>query len=194
MREGAGVFKIDLPKVVANDENDLTVRMRRLLSELFQDLLTAESRVADLTREIEALSHADDRARRLQTIPGLGPMGATALLAAVGDARQFRRARDLAVWLGLVPRQHSTGGKTVLLGISKRGNAYLRRLLIHGARSCVLHLDRSRDQLGRWIDGLQKRMHVNKVTVALANKIARIAWVILTRPGALYRRIDPAFA
>jgi transposase len=82
----------------------------------------------------------------------------------------------------------------VLLGISKRGNAYLRRSPIHGARSCVLHLDRSRDQLGRWIDGLQKRMHVNKVTVALANKIARIAWVILTRPGALYRRIDPAFA
>jgi transposase len=101
MREGAGVFKIDLPKVVANDENDLTVRMRRLLSELFQDLLTAESRVADLTREIEALSHADDRARRLQTIPGLGPMGATALLAAVGNARKFRRARDLAVWLDL---------------------------------------------------------------------------------------------
>ena len=194
LREGAGVFKIDLPKAIADESNDLTPRMRRLLGELFEDLLALERRILELTREIEAIAQSDDRARRLQTIPGLGPIGATALLAAVGDARQFKRARDLAVWLGLVPRQHSTGGKTVLLGISKRGNAYLRRLIIHGARSCVLHLDRSRDRLGKWLDQLQARMHVNKVTVALANKIARIAWVILTRPGALYQRHDPAFA
>lgn len=194
LRQGAGVFKLDLPKAIDDESNDLTPRMRRLLSELFDDLKHLERRVAELTREIEALSQSDERARRLQSIPGLGPMGATALLAAVGDARQFRRARDLGVWLGLVPRQHSTGGKTTLMGISKRGNAYLRRLLIHGARSCVLHLDRSRDRLGKWLDQLQTRMHVNKVTVALANKIARIAWVILTRPGALYQRNDPAFA
>ena len=194
LREGTGAFKIDLPKAIGDDANELTPLMRRLLGELFEDFLTLDRRILDLTREIEAMAQSDDRARRLQTIPGLGPMGATALLAAVGDARQFRRARDLAVWLGLVPRQHSTGGKTVLLGISKRGNAYVRRLIIHGARSCVLHLDRSRDRLGRWLDQLQARMHVNKVTVALANKIARIAWVILTRPGALYQRHDPAFA
>lgn len=194
LREGAGVFKIDLPKALGDEANELTQRMRRLLAELFEDFLALDRRVVDLTREIEAMAQSDDRARRLQTIPGLGPMGATALLAAVGDARQFRRARDLAVWLGLVPRQHSTGGKTVLLGISKRGNGYLRRLIIHGARSCVLHLDRSRDRLGKWLDQLQARMHVNKVTVALASKIARIAWVILTRPGALYQRTDPAFA
>jgi transposase len=128
------------------------------------------------------------------TIPGIGPLAATAMLAAIGDGRQFRRARDLAAWLGLVPREHSTGGKTTLLGISKRGNRYVRRLLIHGARSCVTHLDRSRDRLGDWLDALQSRMHVNKVTIALAAKIARMAWVILTKPGALYERRDPAIA
>ena len=94
--------------------------------------------------------------------------------------------------IGLVPREHSTGGKTTLLGISKRGNSYLRRLLVHGARSCVMHMDRSRDRLGAWLYGLERRMHANKVTVALAAKIARIAWVILTRPGALYERREPA--
>jgi hypothetical protein len=115
-------------------------------------------------------------------LPGIGPIGATALMAAVGDARQFRKARDLAAWLGLVPRQRSTGGKSTLLGISKRGNPYVRRLLIHGARSCLLHLDRTRDRLGAWITALASRMHVNKVIVALANKLARIAWVIPNAP------------
>ncbi len=128
------------------------------------------------------------------SIPGIGPLGATALIAAAGDGQQFKKARDLAAWLGLVPQQYSTGGKSQLLGISKRGNRYLRRLLIHGARSCVLHLDRSRDRLGAWLSQLQTRMHVNKVVVALAAKIARIAWVILTRPGALYDQRGGAMA
>ena len=128
------------------------------------------------------------------TIPGIGPLAATALLAVIGDGHQFRRARDLAAWLGLVPREYSTGGKTTLLGISKRGNRYVRRLLIHGARSCVAHLNRTRDRLGNWMAGLEARMHVNKVVVALAAKIARITWVIVTKPGALYERRDPAAA
>lgn len=119
-----------------------------------------------ISREIDAIAACNDVARRLTTIPGIGALGATALLAAVGAGQQFTKARDLAAWLGLVPRQHSTGGKQTLLGISKRGNPYIRRLLIHGARSCMLHLDRSRDQLGRWIDQLRQRMHPNKVTVA----------------------------
>jgi transposase len=194
LREGAGVFKADLARVLADEDNDLTSRMRTLLASLAEDLRALETRIAEVTREIEALAQQDDRTRRLATIPGIGPLGATALVAAAGDGRQFKKARDLAAWLGLVPRQHSTGGKTTLLGISKRGNAYIRRLLIHGARSCVMHLDRSRDRLGVWVDRLRERMHVNKATVALANKIARIAWVVLTRPGALYRRADPAYA
>jgi transposase len=194
IRQGAGVFRLDLPRVLADESNDLTPTMRSMLGDLFEDVGRLDQRIATVTREIEGLAARDDRARRLMTIPGVGPLAATALLAAVGDGRQFRRARDLAAWLGLVPREHSTGGKTTLLGISKRGNRYVRRLLIHGARSCVTHLDRTRDRLGHWLDGLQGRMHVNKVTVALAAKIARTAWAIITKPGALYERRDPAVA
>jgi transposase len=156
--------------------------------------LSPQKRIADITRAIEDSANRDEKARRLMTIPGIGPLAATALLAAAGHGQQFKKGRDMAAWLGLVPQQYSTGGKPQMLGISKRGNRYVRRLLIHGARSCVTHLNRSRDRLGRWIGQLQSRMHVNKVTVALAAKIARIAWVILTRPGALYQRRDPAIA
>ena len=194
MCPGAGVFKLDFPKVLADEGNDLTAAMRQMLSELFDDMARLDQRIGGLNRQIEGLAARDDRARRLMTIPGIGALGATALLAAVGDGRQFRRARDLAAWLGLVPQQHSTGGKVTLRGISKRGNRYVRRLLIHGARSCVTHLDRTRDRLGHWLNGLQARMHVNKVTVALAAKIARVVWVILTKPGALYERRDPVVA
>lgn len=194
IRNGAGVFKVDLPRVVADESNDLSVGMRRILNDLFEDLKALEVRTAHVTQEIEAHAAQDDVARRLMTIPGIGPLGATALLAAIGDGKQFAKARDLASWLGLVPRQHSTGGKPTLLGISKRGNPYVRRLLIHGARACMIHLKAVRDRFGAWIEKLKLRMHPNKVVVALANKIARIAWVILTKPGALYERVDPAYS
>lgn len=193
MHQGAGKFKADLPRVLADEANDLTGSMRKLLAGLFDDLLAIEHRIREISREIEALVDRDDVGRRLLTVPGIGPLGASALLAAVGQGQQFKRARDLAAWLGLVPRQHSTGGRPTLMGISKRGNAYVRRLLIHGARSCLMHLDRSRNRLGAWLDQLEARMHTNKVVVALANKIARIAWVIINRPGALYERVDPAY-
>lgn len=186
IRQGVGAFKASLPGILADGSNDLTATMRRLLAELYEDMKGLEGRIAEISRNLESTAVANDRARRLMSIPGIGPLGATALIAAAGDGRQFNKARDLAAWLGLVPKQYSTGGKSQLLGISKRGNRYLRRLLIHGARSCVLHLDRTRDRLGTWLGQLQTRMHVNKVVVALAAKIARIAWVILTKPGALY--------
>jgi transposase len=175
IRQGAGVFKLDLPRVIGDESNDLSPTMRRLLAELFDDLSRLEKRIGEVTREIEGLAARDEVARRLMTVPGMGPLVATALLAAAGNAQQFKKARDMAAWLGLVPQQYSTGGRTQMLGISKRGNRYVRRLLIHGARSCMMHLDRSRDRLGAWIGRLQSRMHVNKVTVALAAKIARIA-------------------
>jgi len=194
MRTGVGVFRMDLPKVLADESNDLTPAMRRLVHDLWDQFQQLEERIRAATREIESIAQRSDIARRLATVPGIGPIGATAIVAAVGDAKQFRRARDMSAWLGLVPAQYSTGGKTTLLGISKRGNTYVRRLLIHGARSCLIHLDRSRDRLGAWLTNLQRRMPVNKVVVALANKLARVAWVILTRPGALYERRDPQLA
>jgi transposase len=193
LRQGAGLFKLDLPEALKDPTNDLSPAMRKLLSELFADLRQLETRIADVTREIEANADREDAARRLMTIPGIGALGATALLAAVGNGRQFQKARDLAAWLGLVPREYSTGGKQKLLGISKRGNRYVRKLLVHGARSCFRHLDRTKDRLGSWLDGLQARMHPNKAVVALAAKMARIVWVVLTKPGALYERRDPAF-
>lgn len=194
LRNGAGAFKLDLPRVLEAADNELTPVMRQLVSMLRQHLEELECHIQTLSNEISALADRDDVARRLMTIPGIGPLAATALLAAIGDGRQFRRGRDLSAWLGLVPAQYSTGGKPTLLGVSKRGNSYLRRLLIHGARSCVMHMDRSRNRLGAWLDQLSQRVHVNKLTVALANKIARMAWVVITRPGALYQRNDPRFA
>ena len=193
IHQGAGKFKMEMPRLLADEENELTPTMRRILSDVFAELADLERRIAAMNRELEAIAARSDTARRLMTIPGIGPLVSTGLLAAVGSGRQFRKARDLAAWLGLVPREHSTGGKTKLLGISKRGNKYLRRMIIHGARSCVAHLDRSRDRLGPWLDDLERRMHKNKVTVALAAKIARILWVVLTNPGASYERRDPAF-
>jgi transposase len=193
IHQGPSKFKSQLPRVLADETNDLTAAMRSMLASLFEELKALEDRLSKVNRQIEALAAASEKARRLMTIPGIGPISATALLAAAGEGRQFRRARDMAAWLGLVPREHSTGGRTTLLGISKRGNTYLRRMLVHGARACVLHLDRSKDRLGAWLNELETRMHRNKVTVALAAKIARIAWVVLTKPGATYERRDPAY-
>ena len=185
IHQGVGKFKLALPHVVSNEHNDLTPTMRRLLTNLFDDLKQLELRIAEVSREIEAIAASNDRARRLMTVPGIGPLAATAIVAAAGDGRQFKRARDMAAWLGLVPREYSTGGKTTLMGISKRGNRYLRRLLVHGARACVTRMDRSRDRLGEWLDGLERRMHRNKVTVALAAKIARIAFICKSPPRAV---------
>jgi transposase len=194
MRPGAGVFKLDMARILADETNDLTPMMRTMLRELWDEFVVVDARLATVSRQVEAIADRVDAARRLMSIPGIGPLGATALLAAIGDGRQFRKARDLAAWLGLVPRQNSTGGRTTLLGISKRGNPYLRRLIIHGARSCIAHLNRERDRMGEWIGRLEQRMHRNKVVVAFANKIARMAWAVLTRPGNLYERVDPAQA
>lgn len=172
LRQGAGLFNLDLPEALEDRAIDLSQAMRKLLSDPFDDLRQLEQRIADVTREIEAIADREDAARRLMTIPGIGALGATALLAAVGNGRQFQKARDLAAWLGLVPREYSTGGKQKLLGNSKRGNRYVRKLLVHGARSCFRHLDRTKDRPGSWLNGLQARMQPNKAVVALAAKMA----------------------
>ncbi len=118
------------------------------------------------------------------SVPGIGALNATALVAAVGDGSAFRRGRDMAAWLGLVPRQATTGGKPRLLGISKRGNRYLRKNLVHGARAVLPYLAERDTPLGRWAKHLLARAHKNKVVVALANKLARIAWAILAHGGS----------
>lgn len=186
MRVGAGGFHADIRRHLAHAENDLTPTMRTLLEELLDDLAYIEGRIKSVNGKVEAYASQHEAVGRLVTIPGIGALGATALVAAAGDGRQFRKARDLAAWLGLVPAEHSTGGKQTLLGISKRGNRYVRRLIIHGARSCLLHLNRANHAIGRWLSELEARTHRNKAVVALANKLTRIVWAILTRPGTVY--------
>ncbi|OSP52933.1 IS110 family transposase [Pseudoruegeria sp. SK021] len=194
MRVGAGGFHADIRRHLANIDNDLTATMRGLLNDILDDLAHVEGRVKALSSKIEAIARDDETISRLLTIPGIGPLGATALVAAAGDGRQFRKARDMAAWLGLVPAEYSTGGKQTLLGISKRGNRYVRRLIIHGARSCFLHLNRESHALGRWLSALEARTHRNKAVVALANKLTRIVWAVLTQPGAVYLRSKGAAA
>jgi transposase len=188
MATGVAAFKRDLPKKLAEHTDCITPRLHVFIVHLRNELEELEARIEEASREIREEAACDDTARRLMAIPGIGALGAAAILAAVGNARRFRSGRDMAAWLGLVPRQHSTGGKNTLLGISKRGNSYLRRLVIHGARSCVLHLNRDRDRLGAWVGRFEQRTHRNKAIVALANKIARIAWALLAHPDRTYRQ------
>jgi transposase len=147
----------------------------------FLDLYALDQRMAELDKQIAVIAQEDPTARRLQQLRGVGPLIATALVATVGDARQYRKGRDMAAALGLTPRQHSSGGKDRLLGISKRGDAYLRCLLVHGARSAMRTAKDKDDRLSRWIINLQTRRHSNVVAVALANKMARMAWVMMTK-------------
>ena len=145
-----------------------------------------------MTNEIEAIAATDEGCRRLLAIPGVGPFVATALVAAVADGTGFKRGRDLAAWLGLVPRQHSTGGKSTLRGMSKRGNSHLRHLFIHGARSASMHM-KCEQELGPWLDQLETRVHKNVAVVELANKIVWISWAVRAR-NELYRPPMPIAA
>lgn len=156
-------------------------RMRQLVIDMRAEWQELDRRIAALNAEFVELARSDAAARRLTTIPGVGVLNATALVAAVGDASAFRRGRDLGAWLGLVPKQYTTGGKPKLLGISKRGNKYLRMLFIHGARAAMPTLAKSTTPLGAWLRGLLARTHRNIAIVALANKLARIAWAMLRR-------------
>ena len=163
----------------------LSPRTVLLIQDMRQEWRELDRRIAALSAEFVARAREDQAARRLATIPGFGALNATALVAAIGTGETFRRGRDLAAWLGLVPRQATTGGKPRLLGITKRGNTYLRTLLIHGARAALPSLSASPTAMGEWLRSLIGRAHKNKVVVALAGKLARIAWAVL-RSGESY--------
>ena len=160
-------------------ELPISPRVVRLLQDLCDEWASLDERIRGYDDELAALTREDQQARQLASIPGIGVINATALLAAVGDGSAFAKGRDLAAWLGLTPRQHSTGGKTKLLGISKRGNKYLRTQLIHGARAALVHFAKTPTRIGAWIRQLLTRAHPNVVVVALAAKLARIVWAVL---------------
>ena len=157
--------------------------MRTLVEDTRAAWRELDRRISAIDAEFAALARADPAARRLATIPGIGVPSATALVAAIGDGRTFARGRDLAAWLGLVPRQATTGGKPRLLGISKRGNGYLRRLLIHGARAALTPLSGGTTPLGAWLSALLARAHRNVAVVALAGRLARIVLAVLRGGG-----------
>lgn len=156
--------------------------MRALLGELRDDLTYIEGRIKTVNGKVEAYAREDDSVSRLVIIPGIGALG-----TAAGDGRQFRKTRVTSRrgW-SLCQQNTSTGGKQTLLGISKPGNRYVRRLIIHGARSCFLHLNCANRALGGWLSALEERTQLNKAVVALANKLTQILWAILTGPCAVY--------
>jgi transposase len=182
-------LRVAVPHWLEDAENGLTSRFRKLLHGLWEDLLRLDERVAALDSEVELIAKSDPVARRLQQLRGVGPLVATALVASVGTGEQFSKGRQMAASLGLTPRQHSSGGKERLLGISKRGDAYLRSILIHGARSVVSQCKHKEDRLSRWMTVLAERRHPNVAAVALANKTVRMAWAMMTS-GSDY---DPEF-
>jgi transposase len=181
-----GQLRRAVPLWLESVENGLSSRFRRLLSGLWDDLKVLDDRVSELDREIVAIARDDPAAKRLQQLRGVGPIVASALVAAVGDARHFANGRQMAASLGLTRKQHSSGGKERLLGISKRGDRYLRTVLIHGARAVLRTAKHKDDRLSRWVSNLAARRHPNVAAVALANKTARIAWAML-RNGTDYR-------
>jgi transposase len=168
-----------LPDVIEDGERDLPPMFRHLLSQLHGYLRELDEQVETLEKPLKGWHRDNEDSQRIVQIPGIGWLTATALVASIGDARSFKNGRQLAAWLGLVPRQHSSGGKPRLLGISKRGDAYLRTLLIHGARSALRFVDRDRSPTGQWLRDVGTRRPKNVVVVARANKHARVVWALL---------------
>jgi transposase len=164
----------------------LTYPSRELFDELYQQLVWLDERIGLFDKEIDEVFRTNEACQRLGQIEGVGPMVATALYATVCQAKEFSNGRQMAAWLGLVPRQHSSGGKVVLLGISKRGDRYLRTLLIHGARAVISHVKNKEGRRARWLQQLIERRGGNRAAVALANKMARMAWVVLHK-GECYQ-------
>jgi transposase len=179
-----------IPCWLEDAENGLTADFRSLLHDVWNDLLILDDRVGEMDKAIDRLAENHEDCVRLQQLRGVGPMISTAMIATVGDARQYRTSRQMAAAIGITPKQHSSGDRDRLLGISKRGDVYLRTLMIHGARSVVANAKYKDDRLSHWVTAIATKRHPNVAAVALANKTARMAWAML-RNETDY---DPDFA
>lgn len=184
--KGPAQLRKHIVEVIEDADTNLSPRMRTLLDRLWVEWRQLDFDIEAAGQDIERIADEDEACKRLRQIPGIGPLVSTAMVAAIGNGAAFSRGREFAAWLGLVPQQYSTGGKTMLGGISKRGNAYLRRMFIHGARAMLLRCKCDRGRVGQWARQLQARTHRNKAVVAVANKLARVAWAVLST-GAEYR-------
>jgi transposase len=185
--QGVSKVRHALPALLEDADNALTWNGREWLSALAGELRLLDQHITETEQKIQRVFERDEACQRLAQLEGIGPLTATALVAAVGTATTFTNGRQMAAWLGLVPRQHSSGGKPTLLGISKRGDSYLRKLLIHGARAVIRQVDKKQDPRSRWLQGVRERRGTNRACVAQANKTARIAWVLLAK-GERYRK------
>lgn len=179
--QGINQLRKAIPNILEDAENSLSAYFRELLRELYEEIVHFDERIETIELKLKVISEQNEDCKRLLTIPGVGLLTATALIAAIGDISVFKSGRELAAWIGLVPRQHSTGGKPTLLGISKRGDSYLRTLLIHGGRSVVRVAHKHQDKRNQWIGEIKQRRGENISNVAVANKNARIAWALLTK-------------
>jgi len=170
-----------IPEILEDPANGLSAMSREIIGDLFDFMGQIDVRITAFDRRIDAVFKSNEDCRRIARICGVGPKTATAVVAAVGDGREFKNGRHLAAWMGLVPRQHSSGDKRLLMGISKRGDRHLRTLLIHGARSVVRVAQRKTDPFSHWVNSLRERRGINRAIVAVANKNARIIWAMLNR-------------
>lgn len=177
--QGRKSLLANLNEYLARD--DTSGLMQQTFCDLQKEYLEIEKKVAACETRIDAMTKDNPVRKNLETIPGVGILTSTAVIGSIGDPKQFKNGRHLSAYLGLVPRQNSTGGKTKLGGITKQGNPYLRKLLIHGARSCLIFADKKNDGVSRWVTAVKERRGIQKATVALANKNARIIWAVMAR-------------
>jgi transposase len=187
VRQGLRFLRAELPGILATRTDALSPRMLRMLEDLSTDWRRLDARIADLSSEIEALARQDKGCERLMSVPGIGPIISSAMVAAIGTGDAFSKGRDFGAWLGLVPKQLSTGDRTILGSISKRGNRYLRSLFVQAAWVVLVKIGPKRwgrYGLQSWIEAGKKRLHHNVLAIALANKLARIAWAVLHKGRA----------
>ena len=186
LNKGIGAVRQGLPGILEDADNGLTIRSRALFADLLEELYTLDERFRHCDQQIKLSNRDNEVCERLEEVLGIGAITASATYAAGGDGKAFVNGRHFSAWVGLVPGQRSTGGKPTLLGISKRGNAYLRTLFIHGARAVLQHSAGKSDRFSVWAQGVLARRGHNKACVAVANKLARIAWVVMAK-GERYR-------
>ena len=186
VRQGLRFLRAELPGILATRTDVLSPRMVRIIEDLSADWRRLDARIEGLSGEIETLARQDQHCERLMTVPGIGPIISSAMVAAIGTGEVFSKGRDFGAWLGLVPKQISTGDRTILGGISRRGNRYLRVLFVQAAWVVLVKLRKQWERYGlkSWIETAKKRLHHNVLAIALANKLARIAWAVLIKGRA----------
>ncbi len=179
--KGIRHLRKELPSILEDAENELTLMTRHFFNDLYEELCGLDKKIKEYDDKLEVIASENPLCKRLLEVEGIGTISSTALLSVVGNAKVFKNGRQMSAWLGLTPREHSSGGKKILLGITKRGDGYLRKLLVHGARSVINRAQSKTDPRSVWINNIVDRRGKNKACVALANKNVRVIWSLITQ-------------